>query len=104
MSWETRANGRKYYTRSRLVGGKVQREYVGCGSIGELAESLDLIERAEREMKANAIREVKLQAELMDERLREFESLVECIGRGILIAAGYHQHKRSEWRKRHEQE
>jgi len=102
MSWETRANGKRYYTRSRRVNGRIQREYVGGGTIGELSEQLDVAEREERQLRAEAIRDAKSQMDSFDELLTQFETLTENIGRGLLIAAGYHQHNRSEWRKRSE--
>ena len=102
MSWENRPNGRKYYTRSRRVNGRIQREYVGAGSLGELAEQFDIEEREERQLRAEAIREAKLARDSFDELLTQFEDIAETIGRGLMIAAGYHQHNRSEWRKRNE--
>lgn len=103
MSWETRSNGKRYYTRSRRVGGRIQREYVGCGTVGELVAKLDEIDRESRMLEAESIRQARQQAERMDESLANFEELAENIGRGLLIVAGYHQHNRSEWRKRNEQ-
>jgi transcriptional regulator of NAD metabolism len=85
------------------VNGRIQREYVGGGTIGELAEQLDVIDREERQQRAKEIRESKSEIDVFKERLTQFETLAEIIGRGLLIAAGYHQHKRSEWRKRNEQ-
>lgn len=103
MSWETRSNGKRYYTRSRRVGGRIQREYVGGGTVGELVSKLDEIDRESRLLEAELIRLARQQAERMDESLADFEELAENIGRGLLIVAGYHQHNRSEWRKRNEQ-
>jgi len=103
MSWETRANGNRYYTRSRRVNGRIVREYVGGGAIGELSEQLDAMEREQRQERAEAIREAKARMDSFDELLTEFETVADNIGRGLLIAAGYHQHNRSEWRKRNEQ-
>lgn len=100
MSWETRSNGKRYYTRSRRVGGRIQREYVGGGTVGELVAKLDEIDRESRMLEAELIRDARQQAERMDESLADFEELAENIGRGLLIVAGYHQHNRSEWRKR----
>jgi hypothetical protein len=102
MSWETRANGNRYYTRSRRVNGRIEREYVGGGEIGELSEQMDAMKREERQQRAEAIREAKSQMDGFDELLTQLETVADSIGRGLLIAAGYHQHNRSEWRKRNE--
>lgn len=102
MSWETRRNGSRYYTRSRRVGGRIQREYVGGGRVGELAARLDQINRESRFIEAETIRQLSREAAQMDEELAKLEKLADSIGRGLLILAGYHQHNRSEWRKRNE--
>lgn len=100
MSWEFRPNGKRYYTRSRRLNGRVQREYVGGGALGELAELLDIEEREEQRSRAEAIRDAKLRLDRLDARLMQFEMLADQVGRGLLLAAGYHQHHRHEWRKR----
>lgn len=103
MSWETRAKGNRYYTRSHRVNGRIVREYVGGGAIGELSKQMDVMEREERRQRAEDIREAKAERDRFDDLLTEFETVADNIGRGLLIAAGYHQHNRSEWRKRNEQ-
>jgi hypothetical protein len=72
--------------------------------VGELAAKLDEIDRESRLLKAESIQEARRKAERMDEALAEFEELADYIGRGLLIVAGYHQHNRSEWRRRNEQD
>jgi DNA-binding transcriptional MerR regulator len=104
MSWETRTNGKRYYTRSRRVGGRIQREYIGGGTIGELAAMYDKIDRETRLQEVEMNRELRRQAKQLDEVLAQFEELADNVGRGILIAAGFHQHNRGEWRKRNEQD
>ena len=104
MSWETRANGKRYYTRSRRVGGRIERKYIGGGTLGKLAAEFDDIVRESRWLEAETFRQARQEADRMDKSLAEFEKLADTIARGLLIMAGYHQHHRCEWRKRNEHE
>jgi len=52
MGWEKRERGGLYYTRSRNVGGRVVREYVGGGILGHIAALHDAQERRRREEEA----------------------------------------------------
>jgi hypothetical protein len=101
MAWERRERGGLYYTRSRRVEGRVAREYVGGGVVGELAARADAEERESREAQA-----AKSRAEVR--RLEELAALVarlcevaEVLARAHLIAGGWHRHK-GEWRRRRE--
>ena len=48
MGWEKRRRGGLYYTRSKKVRGRVVREYVGGGLLGQLAALSDAERRAKR--------------------------------------------------------
>ena len=100
MSWETRSNGRRYYTRSWRVNGKVVRMYIGGGGRGNAAAVIDCTrrqlaecQRQERAAIANEIREFETDLLLLD-------ALADAIARAALEAAGFHQHARGQWRKR----
>lgn len=110
MAWETRKGTKKrYYTRSRRVDGQVQREYLGCGELARLSAEIDT---AARESQA-ALRKIATQQRLLEQEHREaiyvailapldaLDVLCQAAMRRELLAAGYHQHKRGEWRKQH---
>jgi hypothetical protein len=100
--WERRERGGLYYTRSRKEGGKVVREYVGGGVLGKIAALEDEYERRRRKGEASLFNE---ECESLDALLAPIEELCEAaevIARASLVASGYHQHNRGEWRKRRE--
>jgi hypothetical protein len=102
--WERRERGGLYYTRSRKEGGKVVREYVGGGILGELAAQMDAERRRRRqEEEAAARREERERLDALTVPIEELCEAAEIITRAALVASGYHQHNRGEWRKRREQ-
>ena len=98
--WENRERGGLYYTRSRKVGGRVVREYVGNGPLAELVARMDALERRRREEEAEAWREEKERLEALEGPVEELCEAAEVLARAALVVAGYRQHKRGEWRKR----
>lgn len=60
MGWETRKRGGRYYTRSRKVGGRVVREYIGTGPIAELIDEQDAAERTERAAEREQLRRARV--------------------------------------------
>ncbi|MDY3560235.1 hypothetical protein R5W23_001461 [Gemmata sp. JC673] len=97
MGWD---KGGLYYTRSRRVGGRVVREYVGGGPVGELAAQLDALERDRRKgERADAHAERERLAGL-DAPLDELNTRADELVWAALVAAGFHQHKRGAWRKK----
>jgi hypothetical protein len=90
----------RYYTRSRKVNGRVVREYVGSGEAAELAAQMDAINRTVREAEREARRAEKAELDALDARVTELDELADQLAHAALVAAGFHQHKRGEWRKR----
>jgi hypothetical protein len=97
MGWDK--NGR-YYTRSKRVNGRVVREYIGGGRVGELTSQMDAIERDKREAERRAAQSEREQVAELDAPLDELNELADLLARAALLAAGYAQHKRGEWRKK----
>jgi hypothetical protein len=102
--WERRERGGLYYTRSRRVNGQVVREYVGGGLLGQLAARLDAEERRKRQQELAAWKEERERIEALMAPVEELCEAAEVIARAALLASGYHQHNRGEWRKRREQQ
>jgi hypothetical protein len=100
MAWETRARGGRYYTRSRKVGGRVVREYVGGGPAGDLAAAEDAARRERAAAERAALRAERERAAGPEALLAELDALAEGLARAALAAAGYRRHHRGEWRKR----
>ena len=100
MAWETRARGGRYYTRWRKVGGRVVREYVGRGLVGERAAREDAMRRAARAAAAEARRRDRLAARALGDLVAGLDALAVALTTTTLTAAGYHRHDRGHWRKR----
>ena len=78
------------------------REYVGQGTIAELAHQMDVEERLEREAERKAFEAVQRRDAELDRTLDSFVKLSNASASGLLILAGYHQHKRGNWRMSNE--
>ncbi len=102
MAWERRQRGGLYYTRSRKVNGRVVREYIGGGILGELSARMDAEARQRREEEAAALREDKQRTAELEEPVDKLCEATDLLVRAALLASGYHQHNRGEWRKRRE--
>jgi hypothetical protein len=100
MAWDRRGH-RRYYYASHRVGGRPVRRYVGAGPAAELEAAAADLRRLKREV---AARELAAQ----EARLREAGApllalceLTDIMARAALLAAGYRQHDRGEWRRVH---
>jgi hypothetical protein len=99
MAWE-----RGYYYRVRRENGRVVREYVGRGRIAEMLAELDVAEREKAQGKARLdaenLRTEKAKLDALDAGIEALIETTDVLAHAALVAAGYHQHKRGEWRKR----
>jgi hypothetical protein len=95
MAWD-----RGYYYRVRRVNGRVVREYVGSGKLAELIAKLDEAERAERRLADEKQCAQIAEIDALDAEVARLEAIADLLAKAALVSAGYHQHKRGEWRKR----
>lgn len=100
MGWESRGGARRYYTRSKRVAGRVVREYVGRGSSAELAAELDAARRAARADRDAVGRAERTLVAAVDHAASAADAAIDALLRANLILAGYHRHRRGEWRRR----
>ena len=100
MAWETRQGKGKYYTRSRRINGRVVREYFGTGAAGKLAAFQDAEKRARKATQLRAWQAEQERLEELEEPLEELDGVCDLLMKATLIGAGYHRHKRGEWRRR----
>ena len=96
MGWDRRG----YYYRVRKVAGRVVREYVGTGHVAALAAQMDALERERREIDTGTKRQEKAQLADLDTDIKTLVRTIDLLARAALLATGFHQHKRGEWRKR----
>ena len=97
MAWEMRGN-RSYYYRKVRFGGRVRSEYIGVGMLAEAHAALDEIGR-----ESAAAGRVAWAATVQAERRRaafvaEAEEVARALTTAVLIATGYHTHRR-QWRR-----
>ncbi len=102
MPWKQRG-GRGYYYRNERVGSKVVSHYVGRGNFAEAVSALidegQMCRAAERER----IHREREAFDAADALLEDLSEIAHLLLRAELLAAGYHQHHRGEWRRRREQ-
>jgi hypothetical protein len=94
MAWD-----RGYYYLVRKEGGRVIREYVGKGPLARSAALVASIVRQRREAAWAARRAAEAELDDLDALPAELDRLADRLARAALLAAGYHQRKRT-WRKR----
>src|SRR5438876_12133597 len=97
MGWERRGPY-TYYIRKQTIHGRTVRTSYGRGQAAQIAAAEDAQQRHARE----AERAERAYLAQLDQQLDAVIHLLESLVSASLVVAGYHQHHRSEWRKRHE--
>ncbi len=101
VGWEIRKRGSSYYTRSKWMDGRVVRQYVGGGRVGEIFALEDELKRRQREEEAAFRKEERKQLEASAAFLKELEEAAEVLVRASLVGAGYRKRK-GQWRRERE--
>jgi hypothetical protein len=96
MGWDRRG----YYYRVRKVDGRVVREYVGARRIAELVSQMEGIERQKRDAKREAWRQERSELDSLEAQVESLDDLADLLARAAMLAAGYRQHHRGEWRRK----
>lgn len=98
MAWETRGN-RTYYYRSRKIGGRVVKEYLGAGPMAVRLAAQDTAERERRHEHGERARADARRLADLAAHDDAFSRATEALMAAALMAAGYRQHARGAWRK-----
>lgn len=94
---------RGFWYDTRRVGRRVLRRYLGRGPLFEAEGRLDALRRERARVTRAQLAALRGEAERAIVSLDELDRLAEALARAALLAAGYHQYKRGEWRRRREQ-
>lgn len=101
MGWDRKKRGSKqgYYYRSRRVGGRTVKEYVGTGPLAATAAELDEDERRQRQAAKEAWAAEQVRLAAADAAFHDLRAAANLLTTSTLLAAGFHQH-RGQWRRR----
>ena len=101
MVWSRKQRGPRsgYYYRSRRVGGRPVKLYVGRGPEAELAARLDERARQDRRAERAAFLAEQVRLAAADLAFADARVLVDLLVRATFILSGFHFH-RDEWRRR----
>lgn len=99
MSWERRGSGLYYYREFRQAG-RVVKQYVGGGTIGEAAAKEDREQGAARAAKRETERNRRQAFDAVQQKLRTVCDRASAVSEAAMLAAGYHRPGRKSWRKR----
>jgi len=95
---------RRYYVRRPRKAGRRGFEYIGVGPKAEQAAAEDAQKRAEQLALNQCRKDDQAAWQRSTQPLDQLAAVACALMKGTLVAAGYHQHDRGEWRRKREQE
>jgi hypothetical protein len=101
MALETR-RGRSYYYRKERRGGRVVSVYGGGGEIAALLADLQALETDRAHARRWQRQQERAAIEAHDPALAALERALRTLTHAVLVANGYHAHKR-QWRRKRAQ-
>ncbi len=75
---------------------------MGGGPVAALAAQVDALERERREERAALWRQERQELDALDASVNEVAEASDLLVRAALLASGYRQHNRGEWRLKRE--
>lgn len=100
MAWELRGKKKKrFYYRSKRVGQKVHRIYLGSGEVAQKAAEKDAAAKAKRQADRMELAAFRAQLADVDRLVAQVQQGVELLTEAELLAQEFHQH-RGQWRRR----
>ena len=100
MPWVRRGRHR-YYVRRRKVRGTFVRQPYGRGPEAQLAAALAAQRQREREAEWARRRRERGRWDAKTETVQRLIEVSDLLVRAALVAAGFRQHQRGEWRRQH---
>jgi len=100
MPWAQRGPHR-YFFRKRKVRGRVVRRSLGRGPEAQLAAALAAQRQREREAQWAQRRQERGRWDAKTETVQRLIEVSDLLVHAALLAAGFHQHERGAWRRKH---
>ncbi len=97
MAWEARSK-RQYFYRSKRVGKRVEKTYLGAGDVAKQAADKDAAAKAQRAAQQVELAELQATLAELDQVTAEVEAGVTVLVEAALLSIGFHRHH-GQWRE-----
>jgi hypothetical protein len=97
MAWQKRGKSHYYY-RSRRVGTKTFRDYMGSGQVAQLSAELDVQRREQRQADRTGWVDFVSHVQEADAALESLNRHCRVLAAAVLLIQGFHCHN-GEWRR-----